>query len=103
MMWWYGSGMGAWGYALMAISMVLFWGVLIVIVVALIRYFGRGGQQEAGQTEPSSPERLLAERFARGEINDEEYQSRLASLRSAGHTTAPGNGKTRPPAGTAAQ
>ena len=25
MMWWYGSGMSGWGYALMTLGMVVFW------------------------------------------------------------------------------
>lgn len=35
---WYGPGMGGWGYALMTVSTVLFWGLLILGIVALIRY-----------------------------------------------------------------
>lgn len=102
MMYWYGGGMGVLGFTLMAIGTILFWGALIGGVVALIRYLGHGGKQETGPGQPSPPESLLAERFARGEINDEEYQRRLAALRSAGQTAAPGNGKARPPAGTTA-
>ncbi|MFI9201609.1 SHOCT domain-containing protein [Streptomyces sp. NPDC053048] len=32
---------------------------------------------------PSSPEQILAERYARGEIDEEEYQRRLATLRGS--------------------
>jgi putative membrane protein len=104
MMYWYGSGMSGWGYALMTVSMVLFWGAVIFGIVALVRYAGRGGQQDVtAPSQPSSPERLLAERFARGEIDEEEYQRRLAALRAAGHTDAPANGQARPPAGTTAR
>lgn len=75
---WYGDGIGGWGYALMAINMILFWGLIIVGVVALVRYLGRG---TAGQPGTSGPERILAERFARGEIDEQEYQQRLQILR----------------------
>ncbi|MFF9136712.1 SHOCT domain-containing protein [Streptomyces albogriseolus] len=34
-----------------------------------------------------SPEQLLAERFARGEIDEEEYQRRLTALHSSGPLT----------------
>ncbi|WP_328478401.1 MULTISPECIES: SHOCT domain-containing protein [unclassified Streptomyces] len=37
-----------------------------------------------------SPEQLLAERFVRGEINEEEYQRRLAALRASPPSTKPG-------------
>ena len=87
MMWWFGGGM-----------MVLFWAAVIFGIVALIRYPGWGGQRSGGQRggespELAAPERLLAERFARGEIDEEEYQRRLTALQAAGHG--------RPPAGTA--
>ncbi len=75
---WYGDGMGGWGFALMAINMILFWTLVITGVVALIRYLGRGTQGRPGAT---GPEQLLAERFARGEIDEEEYQRRLQVLR----------------------
>ena len=103
MMYWYGSGMSGWGYALMTVSMVLFWGAVIFGIVMLVRHFGRSGQppaeprppQSAGSPQP--PARLLAERFARGEIGEEEYRQRLAVLRGADQPAA---GQARPPAGT---
>ena len=103
MMYWYGSGMSGWGYALMTVSMILFWGAVIFGIAALVRYFGRSGQPPAAPSppqsaeSPSSPERLLAERFARGEIDEEEYRQRLAVLRGADQ---PASGQARPPART---
>jgi putative membrane protein len=88
MMYWYGHGMSGWGYGLTAISMVVFLGALIYGIVALVRYAGRGTPQTHEPAQPPAPERLLAERFARGEIDDEEYQRRLTSLRAAGPATA---------------
>ena len=102
MMYWYGSGMSGWGYALMTVSMILFWGAVIFGIVALVRHLGRSGQPPAApqppQTlaSPQTPEQLLAERFARGEINEDEYRQRLAVLRGEGQRT---NGQARPPAG----
>jgi putative membrane protein len=78
MMYW-GNGMGGWGMALMTVGTVLFWGLIIVGVVALIRYT-RGGAREQGGAERTTPQRLLAERFARGEIDEEEYARRLRVL-----------------------
>jgi putative membrane protein len=98
MMYWYGSGMSGWGYALMTVSMVLFWGAVIIGIVALIRHFGRGGQQiPPPPSQPASPEQLLAERFARGEIYEEEYRRRLAVLQG---TSQAADGRTHPAAGT---
>jgi putative membrane protein len=106
MMYWYGSGMSGWGYALITISMLLFLGAVIFGIVMLVRYFGRSGQPPEAprppQTpaSPQAPERLLAERFARGEINEAEYRQRLAVVRGEGQ---PANGQARPPAGTSAR
>ena len=86
MMYGYGNGMGGWGYALMTISMILFWGAVIYGIVALVRYAHRDGPQRGEPAGPPAPEpeRLLAERFARGEIDEDEYHQRLTSLRAAG-------------------
>jgi putative membrane protein len=94
MMYWYGGGMSGWGYALMAVSMVLFWGAVIFAIVALVRSFGRGGQSSAVSPPP---EHLLAERFARGEIGEEEYRQRLSVLHDAGH---PAGSRPAAPAAT---
>lgn len=81
MMFWYGPGVSGWGYALMTISMVLFWGLVIFGVIALIRYLARPAQQPTGWEPPrSTPQQVLAERFARGEIDEAEYRRRLDTL-----------------------
>lgn len=88
MMFWYGNGMSGWGYALMTVSMVLFWGLVIFGVVALIRYLARASQRPQDTTAPPpTPEQLLAERFARGEIDEQEYHSRLAALHGSPRST----------------
>ena len=100
-MYWYGSGMSGWGYALMTISMVLFWGAVIVGIVLLVRHFARGGQQTpTPPSQPATPEQLLAGRFARGEIDEEEYRRRLAVLQGGGQAT---DGQARPAAGSSAR
>ena len=87
---WYGSGMSGWGYALMTISLVLFLGLVIAGIVALVRYLGHSGQQDGGGPAPSPPEQVLAQRFARGEIDEDEYRRRLDIL----HTGGPPLGKS---------
>jgi len=77
MMNWYGSGMNGWAYAYMIISNLLFWALIIGGGVALFRYLT--------QARPAqSPEQILAERFARGEIGEDDYRLRLAALRVTG-------------------
>ena len=77
MMWWGGPGWGGW--LLMSLLMVVFWGAVIFGGIALWRALGRGDRTPQ-QPAPPSPERLLDERFARGEIDVEEYTRRRELL-----------------------
>ncbi len=85
---WYHGGWGGWFF--MAVFMVLFWALLIAGVVALVRYVAGSHHGRPSGRPPSSGESgwgsrpaedLLAERFSRGEIDEEEYKRRLALLR----------------------
>lgn len=78
---WDGYGWSAWGLATMTVSMVLFWVLIVLVIVALVRYLQRSGRAESGR---ATPENLLAERLARGEIDEEEYRRRLAVLTERG-------------------
>lgn len=104
MMFWYGNGMGGWGWGLMAFSFIVFWALVVLAVVLLVRHFSRSGQQSpSGPPQygppagppPSSPGQLLAERYARGEIDDAEYQQRQATLRGAGAVAGSGQADGR--------
>jgi putative membrane protein len=81
MMYWHGGGPHGWGYLLMAASSLLFWGLLIVAGVALFRAARRppGG----GYGPRPTPEQILADRLARGEVDEDEYRRRLDALRTA--------------------
>ena len=78
MMFWYDHDLNTWGWIGMSIGMIVFWGVLVGGIVLAVRGLGdhrREPERSAG------PEQLLAERFARGEIDEAEYHDRLAALR----------------------
>ena len=84
MMWWYGSPMAGWGGLFMTITTALFWVLIILGGIALFRYLNRGDRS----TPPRpTPEQILAERFARGEIDDQEYGQRLDTLRGTPQPT----------------
>ena len=90
MMFWSDHDMGGWGYTGMAIGMVLFWILIIVGIVALVRYTTGATQTRVISAPPhysdyETPEQLLAGRFARGEIDETEYRQRLDVLRSTPH------------------
>ncbi len=87
-MFWYSHDMSGWEYAWMGIGMVLFWGLLAAGLIMLVRYLAATDRRAQYRIDPGGPEsppaeRLLAERFARGEIDEKEYASRLAALRNA--------------------
>ncbi len=88
-MFWYNHDMSGWGYAWMGIGMVVFWAVLITGLVLLVRYAAQGGGPTPPPPPPHPPtaEETLAARFARGEIDQAEYDSRLAVLRKSASGT----------------
>ncbi|WP_055715220.1 SHOCT domain-containing protein [Streptomyces torulosus] len=94
----YGHDLGGWGWFVMSAGTILFWAALIALGVLLFRSLSAsaGADREAGTSTGGprpglSPEQLLAERFACGDIDEDEYRRRLTVLRSG--TTAP-SGKT---------
>ena len=77
-----GWGMGWGGWLLMTLVMIVFWAAVITAVVLVVRYVaGSGRPSGPGPSRPARAEDLLAERFARGEIDDDEYRQRLTLLR----------------------
>jgi len=77
-----GHGIYGWGFPIALIGMAVFWAAVALIIVALVRGLGRSRHQPGWPGTVHGAEQLLAERFARGEIDEEEYRSRLAALRA---------------------
>jgi putative membrane protein len=69
----YGYGMGAGGWILMALSVVALWALVAVAVVAAVRAVGGSEWPTRVTDPPATAERTLAERFARGDIDAEEF------------------------------
>ena len=80
MMW--GNGMGWGGWLLMTLTTVAFWAVVVFGIVALFR--GSGGPGSRDGRRDGDARRILDERFARGEIDAEEYRSRQSTLSTHG-------------------
>jgi putative membrane protein len=78
MMYWYGPN--GWGIAAMALSMIVFWGLLITGVVLLVRWLSAERRPPVPAARADDPRRILAERYARGEIDEAEYRQRLKVL-----------------------
>ncbi len=69
---------GGWGFFMMIISMVLFWGLIIVGVVLLGRFFA-----SSSGTKPSQDAlEILKQRYAKGEIGKEEFEAKRKDILS---------------------
>ncbi len=75
------GGWSWWAFGLMWVGMIVFWGLVIWGIAGLVR--------GARRSDDAPAERILAERFARGEIDEEEYRRRLDVI-----LTPPGRGHT---------
>lgn len=76
MTYWDGNHMnGTWGIVAM-LSMMAFWLLLAVTVI----WFLRSGSRSTPATDSATE--ILARRLARGEIDSEEYKTRLSALSS---------------------
>jgi putative membrane protein len=79
MMFWYDHDVSGWGWFGMSVGMVLFWALIITALVLVFRAANQPHEHTHTPAAPT-PEQILAERFARGEIDEEEYQRRLSAL-----------------------
>lgn len=77
-MWHDGWDWGIGGFLLMIVMMGIFWGAIVVTIVWGIRQFRP--RQPTGDASTSAM-RVLEERFARGEIDADEFQRRRDILR----------------------
>jgi putative membrane protein len=76
-----GWGWGAW--LAMGLMMLAFWGVIAALVVVVVRSSGWRARApgEAAEQPRDDALRILDERFARGEIDVDEYTRRRDVLR----------------------
>ena len=73
MMWWpYGYGSG-WGWMIGGwIMMLVFWAVVIIGIVALVRFLSDRGGTVRPET-PATPLEILRRRYAAGELTKEQF------------------------------
>ncbi|MFH1624137.1 MAG: SHOCT domain-containing protein [Pseudomonadota bacterium] len=81
----YGMGPGMMGWGTMGwfgpIVMVIFWVAIIVAIVLLIRWLLVSSRAPShGQKSENSALDILKRRYARGEINKEEFEERKRDL-----------------------
>jgi putative membrane protein len=78
----FGGGMGWGGWLTMGVVMLVFWGLVIAGVVLLVRSVGHRHEVTHEPVGPTAALRILEERFARGEIDADEYSRRRQLLSS---------------------
>jgi putative membrane protein len=66
---------GIWGFAMM-VMMFVFWGVVIAGIVIGMRWFARQGRE----SKSDAALEILRQRYARGDINKEEFDARKRDL-----------------------
>jgi len=66
---------GAWGIGMM-LMMLVFWGAVIVGIVLGIRWLVSQGRE----SRPDSALEVLRQRYARGEINRDEFEAKKRDL-----------------------
>ncbi len=76
--------MGGWGYHMgwfWMILMGIFWIAVIIAIIFLIRWLllstGRRGREPSGEESPLD---ILKKRYARGEINKQEFEEKKRDL-----------------------
>ena len=72
--WSYGNS----SWLVMASVMVAFWALVIWVIAS----FARTSDRSSSDPSAPAPEEVLSGRFAAGEIDEQEYRSRLEALRS---------------------
>ena len=71
---WWGMGMG-W------LFMLVFWGLVIAALVVLVRFLsGRQGDGAAGGPREKTAREIVQARYARGEIDRNEYEQKMRDL-----------------------
>ena len=78
---WYHDGVGWGGWIMMTLAMVAFWGLVVFVVIALFR--NSNNVESPDRRGPRDPKEILDERFARGEIDEDEYHARQAALHAS--------------------
>ncbi len=76
---WYGYGWHPYGYGFGAFS-VLWWILGIIVLIALLRWAFGWRRHRFDRWSTSSPLDILKERYAKGEINKEEFEAKKKDL-----------------------
>lgn len=73
------AGGAGWMMGLGWIFMVLVWALIVVGIIALIRWLGITSSNRS-EAQQKTPLQIIQERYARGEIEREEYEQKRRDL-----------------------
>jgi putative membrane protein len=77
---WGDMGNHGWWWGFDAIPMLLFWALIVLAVAALAKWlFGKPGETSRGNSALD----ILKERYARGEIDREEFEQKKRDLEAS--------------------
>lgn len=82
-MYWNSHDMNGWGWATMSFGTLLVLALMVIVGVLLYRALDHVPARPHTGDTPPAPEQALAQRYALGEIDDDEYRRRLAVLRES--------------------
>ena len=77
-------GMMNWGYGagwLMGIFNIIFWVVVIIAIVYLIKWLSASSRQGGYEKKGDSALEILRERYAKGEIDKDEFEEKKKALK----------------------
>lgn len=73
---WGGMAGGGWGFGWL--GMIVFWALIILVFVALVKWLSARN----GPASEVTPLQVLKQRYARGEIDEKEYERKKHNLES---------------------
>lgn len=83
MMWgWWGGGPGGWGWVSMLFIMAIFWAAIILFGVWAVKTLAgsHGSRSDGPRSSDESAIEILRRRYASGEIDQQEFESKLKVL-----------------------
>jgi putative membrane protein len=78
---WRGGWGWGWGHMVFgSLMMLLFWGAVVLAIVFVVRWLGMAGHRPETPAPENRALAILEERFARGEIDVNEFEERKRRL-----------------------
>jgi putative membrane protein len=68
-----------WGHGFGVVFMILFWGLVIVGIVAIVKWLS-ASSQNSNNSQSKTALDILNERYVRGEIEREEFEQKKQDL-----------------------